>query len=240
MKIAHVLPVPIKQERVDSLLSLFNGVTHPDTKTDVIFYEDGPTDLEYYGDDIKAINLMLKDKERLKEYDALSIACFYDPGIRELKEALNIPVIGIAQASYMLAQTYGHSFSIIVGRQKNIPKMKDNTLLYGLRDKVASWKSLDMTVEELRIYPEKAAEIADQLTKEAIEKDGAEVVILGCGALSGVEVELQKKYGIPVINPVIAGITCAEWLGSLKNKAGLTTSKKYDFESKDILTTSHS
>lgn len=227
-----MLPIPITKEREQNLLSLFRKVTHQDTIVDIITYSEGPSDLEYYQDDIKAIQLMLNDVERLKEYDALSIACFYDPGIRELKEALEIPVVGIAQASYMLAQIYGFSFSVIVGRQKNIPKMKDNSMLYGVHHKIASWKSLEMTVEELRNYPEKAELIANDLVKEAIEKDGAEVIILGCGALSGLERELQQRYNVPVINPVIAGITCAEWLAALKENAGLMTSKLYDFEMK--------
>ncbi len=232
MRIAHVLPVPISNQREQSLRNLFDSIVHDDTIVDIISYPDGPSDLEYHTDDIKAIQLMLNDVERLKNYDALSIACFYDPGIRELKEALEIPVIGIAQASYMIAQIYGYTYSVIVGRQKHIPKMRDNTILYGLNHKVISWKNLNMSVDELKRYPEKSKSITDELVKEAIERDGAEVIILGCGALSGLEDDLQKKYNVPVINPVIAGITCAELLASLKVKANLTTSKLYDFECK--------
>src|SRR5690625_2297342 len=129
---------------------------------DVLTYDNGPQDMDYYSRYMQAINLLIADKDRLNEYDAISIACFYDPGLRELREILDIPVVGIANASYILAQNYGHSFSVVISRQKNVPKMKDNAILYGMADKINSWESLNMTVEELKKYPEQAKERAEK------------------------------------------------------------------------------
>lgn len=238
MKIAHVLPVNVNEERINNIKETLLPNIHLNTKLDVITYEDGPNDLEYYAYGHLATDLMLKDRERLNSYDAISIACFYDPGVRILREVLDIPVIGIAQASVLLAQIYGHKFSIIVSREKNLPKMQDNMNLYGLKDKVSSWKSLDMSVQELQTNSQSTLlNVAEQLTEEAIVEDHAEVIILGCGALSGLEKYLQDKFKVPVVNPIVAGIKIAETLGSLKNTTGLTTSKTYDFEN-DFLTTS--
>lgn len=234
MKIAHVLAVPATEERISNLKKLFSQFENEELEIDVLTYDDGPPDMEYYSRYLHAINLMIKDKDRLNQYNAISIACFYDPGLRELREVLDIPVVGIANASYILAQNYGHSFSVIVSRKKNIPKMMDNASLYGMDKKIRSWKSLDMSVQELKQSPHLAKEKAEKLVQEAIYEDGAEVIILGCGALSGIENELQSKYKIPIINPVIAGITCAKWLGELNEKLQLSTSKIYDFESETV------
>ncbi|MFD1385971.1 aspartate/glutamate racemase family protein [Oceanobacillus oncorhynchi subsp. oncorhynchi] len=231
MKIAHVLPVSTNSERINNIRKTLNKNLHPDTQLDIITYEKGPKDLEYYVDDHRAISLMMEDSARLNSYDAISVACFYDPGIRELRELLDIPVIGISQASVLLAQTYGYQSGIIISRNKNLPKMKDNMELYGFTKKISCWKSLNMTVQELQKNNQtELLEASAKLTKEAIHNDNAEVIILGCGALSGLEDELHNRFNIPIINPIVAGIKMAETLASLKQTAQLTTSKINDYE----------
>lgn len=231
MRIAHVLPVNVNGKRIRNIREKLTPNLSTNTKLDIITYSNGPKDLEYYYYEHLAIDLMLKDQERLNSYDAISIACFYDPGIRELREILDIPVIGIAQASVILAQIYGHRSSIIVSREKNLPKMKDNMLLYGFENKISVWQSLNMTVQELNnIDRKKLLSSTEKLVKESIELYNTEVIILGCGALSGLEDELHRKFKLPIINPIVAGIKIAETLGSLRNTANLTTSKLFDYE----------
>ncbi|MBM7714998.1 allantoin racemase [Bacillus thermophilus] len=233
MKIAHVLPVNVSKERINNIKSKLTPNLFPDTQLDIITYQEGPKDLEYYTYEHLAIDLMIKDKERLNSYDAISIACFYDPGVRELRELLNIPVIGISQASILLAQVYGHNSAIIVSRDKNLPKMKDNMFLYGFNDHISVWQSLDLTVQQLnRIDQAELLSSTSKLIKEAIEIYKSEVIILGCGALSGLEDELIQKFQMPIINPIVAGIKMAETLASLRKTAQLTTSKLYDYENK--------
>ena len=61
--------------------------------------------------------------------------------------------------------------------------MMDNASLYGMDKKIRSWKSLDMSVQELKQSPHLAKEKAEKSAQEAIYEDGAEVIILGCGAI---------------------------------------------------------
>jgi allantoin racemase len=45
---------------------------------------------------------------------------------------------------------------------------------------------------------------------KAIEEDGAEVITLGCAALSGLDTELSQRIGVPVIDGIPYAIRLAE------------------------------
>lgn len=235
MKIAHVMPVNANEERKINVLQKLKQVVHPDTEIDIIDYKEGPADLEYYEDDLKAVQLMIADRQRLATYDGISIACFYDPGLRELREVLEIPVMGIGFASMTVANMLGSKSTVIVGRDKWIPKMSDNCLMYGLNKNVAHWRSVGLTVQQLKNEKGLTRErILDQAGR-AIEEDLSEVIIMGCAAIDNIEQEIEDKFGVPAINPIIAGITLTETLAQLKLKNNLSHSKKYDYQMKPNL-----
>lgn len=230
MRIAHVMPVNTSEERKRTVKKRLQSIVSNETTVDVIDYKNGPIDLEYYHADAQAVHLMLEDIDRLSSYDAISIACFYDPGLRELRELLEIPVVGIGMASMNLASLLGYKFSVIVGRKKWIPKMMDNSIIYGYHTRIASWRSIDVTVEQMKENPELAYSRILEESRKAIEDDMAEVIVLGCAALDQLEEKLQQELQVPVINPIFAGIKVAEMLAHLKNKLNLSISKIYDYE----------
>ena len=56
--------------------------------------------------------------------------------------------------------------------------------------------------------------------RAAVEKDGAEVLVLGCTATYGFYEEMQRELGIPVLNPVIIPLKYAEFLAGLNKRFG--------------------
>jgi allantoin racemase len=58
--------------------------------------------------------------------------------------------------------------------------------------------------------------------RKAVEEDGADVIVLGCGALFGLAQQLQKELGVPVIDPGLVALKIAEDLVKLR----LAQSKK--------------
>jgi Asp/Glu/hydantoin racemase len=64
-----------------------------------------------------------------------------------------------------------------------------------------------MTVVELM-----AGDVVEAVSRTARllrDKDGADVVILGCAGLGGYRQGMQQALGIPVIDPVQAGVALA-------------------------------
>ena len=88
-------------------------------------------------------------------YDAAVIGCFYDPFLRGARElAGSMAVTAPAEACLHIAATIGERVSILVGRRKWIPEMHENVVKYGYGDHLASFRVLDMSVDEFQADPE--------------------------------------------------------------------------------------
>ena len=213
--------------------SALDSVKRPDVRLHVVHLAKGPDNLEYHYyehlvmDDVLAL---IKRAER-DGYHAAVVSCFYDPGLREGRELVRIPVTAPAEASMHVAATLGHKFSIIVGRRKWVPKMEDNVRMYGLEKKLASFRILDFTVNRMRREREELERAITRESKSAIKEDGAEVIILGCTVEAGFSRRLMQRLKVPVVDPVIVSFKYAELLADLYSKLGLSHSKIYGYES---------
>jgi allantoin racemase len=221
--ILHVIPVRTRPGRLarerERLAVLVAGID-----VHVIDLPDGPRDLEYFVDDHEAVGQMLRVvPPYVADHDigAVSIGCFYDPGLWELRETLSVPVVGIGEASVLLAGPLASRLAVLVGGWKWVPKMAENLRALGLAHRVCAWRSVDRSVQAMQDDPEDSYGAVRRAALAARDDDHAEAVILGCGALAGMADRLQQELGIPAIDPAAAGVALAAALASL----GLQTSK---------------
>jgi len=206
----------------------------PDTEIETVSLERGPLHLEYhYYEALVLPDTLHRVKQAEKEgYDAAVIGCFYDPGLREAREITDkLVVTAPAESCLHIAVTLGHSFSIIVGRKKWIPKMHENVVNYGFKDHLASFKSVDLGVYDFQQDLDETARRLKAAAKEAVEKDLAEVIILGCTAQFGFYKELQEYVGVPVIDASLGALKYAEFLIELRKRFSWGHSKVYGYES---------
>ena len=149
-------------------------------------------------------------------YDAAVIGCFYDPflrGARELSGAM--AVTAPAEACLHVASTVGERISILVGRRKWIPEMHENVIKYGFGDRLASFRVLEMSVDDFHADPGFTQQRISAEAEAAVERDRADVVILGCTAEFGFYRDVQHKIGVPVIDAITAPLRYAEYLATL-------------------------
>ncbi|AEG60369.1 aspartate/glutamate racemase family protein [Desulforamulus ruminis] len=203
------------------------------TEVEVLSLLRGPHHLEYqYYEALVGPDMLhaLKFAEN-GGFDAVVIGCFYDPFLHAAREIVDKMIVTApCEAGVQIASTLGNRFSIIVGRKKHIPAMRRNVYEYGFKDKLASFRSLDLAVLEL--HTDEAA-TQERLKKEAfkaVEEDGAEVILLGCTVQLGFYKELQQELGVPVIDAVLAPFKHAEYLLDMKNRFGWSHSKKGGYE----------
>lgn len=223
---------PVVSELVDSWKGYLSQFKSPETELEVTSLTEGPRHLEYYSYGSLVVPKILKIiKEAEKEnFDAAIIGCFYDPGLREAREiAEKLVVTAPAEASMHIAVTLGQRFSIIVGRTKWIPLMRENVIKYGFQDHLASFQAIGMGVLDLQMDPEETKRRIVQAAEKAIEQDGAEVIILGCTHQFGFYQELQGALGVPVIDVALAALNYAEFLVDLRNKHGWYFNKKNEY-----------
>jgi allantoin racemase len=175
-------------------------------------------------------NIRTAVRAEKNDYDAMVITCFYDPGLREARELVQMPIVGVCEASLHVASMIAAGkFSILVGRRKWIPKMVDNARNYGLESRIASWRVLNLTVPEMKDREKTKAAILRE-AKAAIDDDLAECIVLGCTGLWGQAKEVQEKIGVQVLDPVLMGLKVAEMRAMLWKKFGISQSKIGGYE----------
>lgn len=181
------------------------------------------------------IRLLEKEKN---DYDGVLVACFGDPGLYAIKEMLNYPVIGIAEASIMTANLIGQKFGLLVALDKAVSLMTDMVGQYGMKEKCATIEALNISVLNVEKNKKESIKKLIEVGKKAIDK-GSEVLILGCAGMTGMKEEIEKKLEVPVIDPVECGYKVLEMVvkGNFKiSKKGLyMTPPKKEIKKPELL-----
>lgn len=153
--------------------------------------------------------------------EAIVIDCMTDPGLAAIREVTRVPVLGPAESSMHLAAMLGRTFAVISASQAVLPTMHALAAHYGVADRLCAARSVDIPVHELgdagRLREALLAEAVD-----AVDEDGAHVIVLGCTGMRGWAAEMQRRLadaghdGIPVIDPVAAAIRLAQSMVALR------------------------
>ncbi len=202
------------------------------TSVDVRNIVTGTPHLEYEFYEHIAIHKILEQciQAEREGYDGIALNCFYDPGLREARELVRIPVSAPCESSLHVASMLSAGkFSILVGRKKWIPKMADNARIYGLDSKIASWRVLDLTVPEMKDVEKTEVAILRE-ARAAVEEDLAECIVLGCTGMARQAERVQKMLGVPVLDPVIMTMKMAEMRALLWKRFGVSHSKIGGYE----------
>ena len=222
MKIFVINP-NTSQTMTDHIREALEGVKRPDTELTVTCPDRGPETIESAYDEAFAIppTLELVKKANKEGYDAVILACFSDPGLEAAREVSVIPIIGIEESTLHMASMLGARFSILTPRKQRIPSKCEHVHIRGLSHFLASVRSLDLSVAETDSDPAKTKQRLINVAKTAVEKDGAEVIIMGCAGMAGYAREIEDILGVKVLDPVAIALKTAEAMADL----GLTHSK---------------
>ena len=71
-------------------------------------------------------------------FDAFLIGNIADPGLRECREIANFPVLGLCETSLHVACMMGANFSLVTINEKFTPRIVENVVHYGLKDRLAA------------------------------------------------------------------------------------------------------
>ena len=213
----------------DSVKQLMDAYKDEDTAIDVVNIAKGPESLECTYDEVLAEMFTVLEAEKAPEegFDGVIIYCGSDPGLRAAKEKLDIPAVGLGESSYHLASMLGSSFSVItVGPPDLVAtqcrRVRDHLKVYAIEHKCASVRSVAIPVVELEKEKVKQEQRVLAEAAKAVEDDGADTIVLGCGGMLGVAEKVSQQLGVPVIVPAIAALKVCELL----IRVGLVQSKR--------------
>lgn len=207
-------------EMTEQVERAMNAVRRDDTVLHVTNPTTGPAAVSSAYDEIVAGHALAKMVHAAKAegYDAIVIACFSDPGIVATKELSDIPVVGIAEAAMHVACMLGWKFTILTTSKARVPNKEAYVLHNGLGSRLASVRPLGVSVVETSHDPERTKEAILAVAQEAIDEDGAEVIILGCAGMAGYAKELEERLGVPVLDPSAIALKLAEAMVDLQLK----------------------
>lgn len=183
---------------------------------------EAPEFIETYEDQALTAPGMIRIlRENEDKFDAFIVACHCDPNLDVMKEISSKPVVGIGEASFKIASMLGHSFSVVSTAEHSIPNKEALVRKYHLQEQLASVKAPAL---ELKDAPDEEKFL--QAAKAAIAEDGAEVIILGCAGLSGLDKKMQAELGAPVLDSVVCALMVAA--GLVKYGVSLSKVRRYN------------
>ena len=204
-------------EMTDHIREELERIKRRETELTVLCPQRGPVSIESAYDEAHAVPPTLELVKRANEenYDAVIIACFSDPGLYAAREISNILVAGIQEVSLHVAAMRGRKFTILTPLKERIPHKEGDVWRNKLHNSLASVRELGMTVAETDEKPELAQQRILEVSRKAVEEDGAEVIVLGCAGMVGYAKAAAQKLNIVVIDPTSVAFKVVEAMAEI-------------------------
>jgi allantoin racemase len=179
----------------------------------------GPESVESYYDEYLAIPGILEEVVLSKdEVDAFVIACWGDPGVEAAREITTKPVIGIAEASMYVANMVAARWGVITTQHRTLDMIEKTIYRTGFGHRCVSIRTTGIPVIETETARQATIDALETVGRLAIEVDKAEALCLGCAGMSRLDLELEQRLGVPVIDAVAAAVKLAEAMVGLQKQ----------------------
>lgn len=162
-------------------------------------------------------------------FDAVIVYCFSDPALDEMRQALNIPVIGLGHSSMLLASIMGDKFGLIGMSPASLARNEQLARKYGFAEKIIlPIRPLPTSLEDqAKMIMDATAGLDDfKRVADYYLEQGAEVLVPACGGLNlalrfcpgcpDMPEGFTHYKGVPIVDCLAAAIKMAEMMISLK------------------------
>jgi allantoin racemase len=157
-----------------------------------------------------------------KGYDAVVGTAFLDNGLDAARELVDIPVVGPAKTTLYMAATLANRFGVITAAGDLPRHVWACAKVLGVADRMVGVPALRCTVADFLHDEEGSVALTIAAGKQLVSEQGAEAIVLGCGATTGLAARMGRELGVPVLDPGLTAAKYAEMLVSL----GLSHSKR--------------
>jgi allantoin racemase len=133
-------------------------------------------------------------------HDIVLLACFGDPGLLALRELSRVPVVGLAQSSFEAAARQGR-FAVVTGGHAWAPMLARFARAQALDERLTGIHTIDWTGAQIAADPDRARDALVAAAQHGID-EGAQCILLGGAALTGLAPSLQPQLAVPVLDNV--------------------------------------
>jgi len=233
MRIWCQLPIAMPRSLYKSYYELlqkdYDLVKRADTETVIKDVPSGlpmPNLVAYFGlrqaNSREVLKSMLQAER--EGFDAIAGACFADAAIQAAGNLMDIPVIGPGETSMYLARMMGARFAIIASGPNSIPGTDLQIDALNMRPSVIDYRpvrylTLDATTFSSCLGGNYGPVIENfKEVAQGCIKDGADVLIVGCGLFSPMltVTGVRNIEGVPIIDPMLVPLKFAEMMVDFK------------------------
>ncbi|MFP1879696.1 aspartate/glutamate racemase family protein [Lonsdalea quercina] len=226
--VIQVINPNTSREMTETIGSAARRAAHAGTEILSVCASHGAPSIEGHADEaIAALGVLEQIRlGRAQGVHGHVIACFGDPGLLAARELAAAPVVGIAEAAMHMATLVATRFSIVTTLPRTLIIARHLLHQYGFERHCAALHAIDLPVLALEDGQGLAQQKVREQCIQAKQKDGSGAIVLGCGGMADLAVELTRELEIPVIDGVSAAVKLVESLVGM----GLTTSKYGDLD----------
>jgi len=169
-------------------------------------------------------------------YDAFLVGNSLECGLREAREMVEIPVLGLVESSVNFAAVMGVGFALITINRKFTPRLAEIVGRYGFSQRLTGIHEMRTNPEDLKrafVEPHLCRSIVSQFeeaAQQALAK-GAEVLIPCGGVLTTLLLEqgVHEVERAPVVSGIIELVKFAEIAVKIRALTGRFTSKRLSY-----------
>ncbi|AMO75989.1 aspartate/glutamate racemase family protein [Pseudomonas citronellolis] len=220
----------------EALRGHFRKVARPDTEIHMHGMRPGTYRSNYPGDDIKHAALQTLHSLQFmtaglnaeaQGFDAYAISTLPEPGLRDIRSLLDIPVVGYGESAMLTACTLGRRFGVLVFIDELAELVADNATRHGLAERLAGVRHVGFRFADVLAAFADPTALIDRFrtAARALIADGAEVIIPGEAPLNVLLAThgISEVDGVPVLDSLGAWIKQAEAMVDLRRANGTRT-----------------
>lgn len=147
--------------------------------------------------------------------DAVVMGVSMDSGLHAVRELLDVPVVGMAEAALVTACQLGGRIGCLTLGPRLLPLYRELTVRHGFAARVAAWRALDLPAAYGPTLDARSVEAVAQGCRQLVDEDGAEVVVLCAAVLAGCAARVRDAVPVPVIDAIDAATRQALLLAAL-------------------------
>lgn len=141
--------------------------------------------------------------------DGVIIAGFGDPGLERLRDRLECPVAGIAEAAMAQAARGGRRFVVVTTTPSLAVSIRDVAEAYGHGGLFAGTALTEPDPLELMADPARLEQELAAACRRAIDDMGAQAIVIGGGPLALAGRALRSSLEVPIVEPIPAAVRLA-------------------------------
>lgn len=172
-------------------------------------------------------------------FDAFVVGSFSEPFLRELRSAIDIPVVSVAEATMLVACSIGRQAAPISNDPAIAHLVGQSIEAHGLHARIRPPRSIEPPLDERQLadafaHPALLLASFDRAARRAID-DGAELIIPAEGVLSEfLHGQGVAKVGqVPVMDSFAVAWSYAVMMASLRSGTGLAVSRQRHYRRDD-------